>query len=62
MPNKNEFFNCNGSINIHNFSTIAITQEEMSKTLEDISYSGVRGLEVLSLAECRNISDAGITQ
>ena len=31
------------------------------KNLRSISKGGTRGLEVLSLAECRNIYDTGIT-
>ena len=45
---------------MHDFSSIAITKEEMTKTLKDIGEGGVRGLEILSLAECRNISDLGV--
>ena len=59
-PSEHEFFNSEGSVYLHDFSNIAITKEEMSKTLKEIGEGGVRGLEVLSLAECRNISDQGI--
>lgn len=34
----------------------------MKNILYDISYGGARGLEILSLAECRSITDIGITQ
>jgi hypothetical protein len=34
----------------------------MISTLKDISAGGARGLEILSLAECRNITDSGVAQ
>lgn len=59
IPTIHEFFNLEGQIYIHDFSSIAITKEEMKNTLKDVGEGGVRGLEVLSLAECRNVSDVG---
>lgn len=34
----------------------------MGQTMQEISQGGARGLEVISLAECRNIYDAGVAQ
>jgi len=38
------------------------TAEEMNRALKRIGKGGTRGLEVLSLSECRNIYDAGVVQ
>ena len=62
LPEINEFFNTKGEIYIHDFSSIAISNEEKINTLKEIGEGGARGLEVLSLAECRNITDTGITK
>lgn len=34
----------------------------MKQIIADISYGGARGLEILSFAECRSISDLGMSQ
>lgn len=56
----NNFFSGRG-VYIHNFSEIASTVEEMRLTMTEIGKGGARGLEVISLAECRNISDTGVS-
>ena len=42
---------------MHNFTSIVHSKEEMSSLMEDIALGGTRGLEVISLAECKNIQD-----
>lgn len=60
-PEFAQFFSLQGNIYLHDFSSIAVNQEEMHQIVTDISIGGARGLEVLSLAECRNVFDAGIS-
>lgn len=42
---------------MHNFSSIIHTSDEMNHLMEEIAVGGTRGLEVISLAECKNIQD-----
>mmetsp|Transcript_32646 Transcript_32646/g.31860 ORF Transcript_32646/g.31860 Transcript_32646/m.31860 type:complete len:133 (-) Transcript_32646:636-1034(-) len=49
-----------GSFYLHDFSSIAVNQEEMEMMVKEISQGGAQGLEVISLSECRNIFDTGV--
>lgn len=42
---------------MHNFTSIVHSKEEMNVLINDISLGGARGLEVISIAECKNIQD-----
>ena len=39
---------------------ISGSQEDLRRMIQDINMCGSRGLEIISLAECRHITDEGI--
>jgi hypothetical protein len=47
----------NGNIYLHNFSSLASNELELQQIINDISVGGAQGLEVISLSECRNLTD-----
>lgn len=62
QPEVASYFSQDGSLYIHDFNSIVTTHEEMVQTIQDIGVGGAHGLEIISLAECKNINDVGITQ
>lgn len=52
----------NSSLQMQSFSSLATTHEEYSKVINRVSHGGARGLELISLAECKGINDTGISQ
>jgi hypothetical protein len=47
---------------LKNFTCLAETKEQFRQIMEQVGQGGARGLEVISLAECKNINDNGISQ
>ena len=42
---------------MHNFTSIVHSHDEMNNLMNEIAIGGARGLEVISIAECKNIQD-----
>lgn len=48
------------AVQISRFQAMCLQKQEMRGIMEEISQGGARGLEVISLAECKGILDEGI--
>ena len=49
-------------LQIKHFSSIVLRNEEAVDLMLEMSKGGARGLEILSLSECKNITDFGLAQ
>ena len=47
---------------INEFHCLALRDEDSHTILSNVAQGGARGLEVISLAECKNITDTGVIQ
>ena len=61
LPNKDNY-RYNTLLNQDQIAQIAGSDEEYHKMMTEISNCGTRALEVISLSECRQISDNGISK
>lgn len=62
LPEEDALYSSTGQIHLKDFSSLAVNQEDLMHIIKDVSVGGARGLEILSLAECRNIFDTGVIQ
>lgn len=47
---------------INQFQSLALLKEDRMDMMLEMSKGGAHGLEVISLAECKNVTDEGVVQ